>query len=189
VTIPSFSSCTFTNKTWPSGTVNLSPGTYCDSFSFSHATVTLSPGLYIITNGGTWTSSSVSGNGVTIFFTQKGDGKYGTFTATSTPMTLSAPTAASNGSIPAILWMNDPHWVPTSAQDFSFLTGSGNTGDGIFYVFQTGISIQFSHFSASHYLSLDVDNLVVTSSAITPLGNFSPVPTGNPFSPVGSLVQ
>jgi hypothetical protein len=85
--------------------------------------------------------------------------------------------------------MNDPNWVPTSAQDFSFLNGSTNTGDGIFYTVTTGIYIQSSTLSATHYLGLDVDNLLVVSSAIAPKSNFTPVPGGNPFSPIGSLVQ
>jgi hypothetical protein len=86
---PSSSSCTYTNKVWPSGSLALSSGTYCNSFSFSNATVTLSPGLYVIANGGTWTNSTVSGSGVTLYFTQSGDGKYGTFTTSNTTMHLS----------------------------------------------------------------------------------------------------
>jgi hypothetical protein len=85
--------------------------------------------------------------------------------------------------------MNDPAWVPTSAQDFAFLNGSSNDGDAIYYTVGTGISIQSSNLSATHYLGLDVDNLQITSSAIAPKSNFTPVPTGNPFSPIGSLVQ
>jgi hypothetical protein len=189
VQAPSFSSCTYTNKVWPSGSVALSPGTYCNSFSFTNSTVTLSPGLYIVTGGGAWTNSTVTGSGVTLYFTQKGDGKYGIFTTTSTTMHLSAPTTSANGSLAGILLMNDPGWVPTTAQDFTFLNGSSNDGDGIYYTVGTGITIQSSNFSATHYLALDVDNLVIISSSIAPKGNFTPLPTGNPFTPIGSLVQ
>ncbi len=189
VQAPSFSSCTFANKTWASDSMVLSPGTYCDSFSFSNSFVTLSPGLYIITDGGTWTNSTVTGSGVTLYFTQKGDGKYGTFTTSNTTMHLSASSVSSNGSLPAILLMNDPNWAPTSARDFSFQNGSSNDGDGVFYTVATGISIQSSTLSATHYLAFDVDNLLVSSSAIAPKSNFTPLSTGNPFTPMGSLVQ
>jgi len=104
-------------------------------------------------------------------------------------MHLSAPSVSINGSLPAILLMNDPNWVPTSARDFSFLNGSSNDGDGIFYTVATGISIQSSALSATHYLAFDVDNLLVSSSAIAPKSNFTPLSTGNPFTPMGSLVQ
>jgi hypothetical protein len=186
---PSPSSCSYTNHVWPSGSIALSPGTYCNSFSFINSTVTLSPGLYIIANGGTWTNSTVTGNGVTLYFTQSGDGKYGTFTTSATTMHLSAPTISSGGALATILLMNDPAWVPMTAQDFTFLNGSTNDGDGIYYTVNTGISIQFSTLSATHYLGLDVDNLRITSSALAPKSNFTTVASGNPFTPIGSLVQ
>jgi hypothetical protein len=151
--------------------------------------VTLSPGLYIITGGGTWTNSHVSGNGVTLYFTQKGDGNYGQFKVTNTPMTLSAPTVSSGGSIPAILLMNNPSWVKTAAQDFQFLSGSTNSGDGILYTVGTGIEFSSSPFTATHYLCFDVDNLLLVSTAIKPLSNFTTVATGDPFTPMGGIVQ
>jgi Flp pilus assembly protein TadG len=43
VSLPSFSSCSYTGRTWATGTT-LSPGTYCGSFNFTNETVTLSPG-------------------------------------------------------------------------------------------------------------------------------------------------
>jgi hypothetical protein len=73
--------------------------------------------------------------------------------------------------------------------DFTFLNGSTNDGDGIYYTVNTGISIQFSTLSATHYLGLDVDNLRITSSALAPKSNFTTVASGNPFTPIGSLVQ
>jgi hypothetical protein len=186
---PSFSSCTYTNQTWASGTLSLSPGTYCSSFNFSNNIVNLTPGLYIIAGGGTWSNSTVTGNGVTLYFTQKGDGNYGTFKVTNSTMALSAPTTSSNNSIPGVLMMNDPNWVPTGAQDFSFLSGANNTGDGIYYFVKTGLAISSSTLSATHYMAFDVDNLLITSSALAPKSNFTPLATGNPFTPIGSLVQ
>ena len=187
---PSFSSCTYTSHTWTSGsTFTLSPGTYCSSFNFTSSTVTLSPGLYIITGGGTWTNSKVSGSGVTLYFTQKGDGNYGQFKVTNTQMTLSAPTVSSGGSIPTILLMNNPSWVKTAAQDFQFLSSSTNSGDGILYTVGTGIEFSSSPFTATHYLCFDVDNLLLVSTAIKPLSNFTTVATGDPFTPMGGIVQ
>jgi Flp pilus assembly protein TadG len=186
---PSFSSCNYTNQTWIGATVALNPGTYCNSFNFTGQIVTLSPGLYIITGGATWTNAIVSGSGVTLYFTQGGGSSFGQFKATSTPITLSAPTTSINGGIPTILMMNDPNWVPTSAQDFQFLSGSSSSGDGIYYLNNTGISISSSTFTAADYLCFDVDNMLVTASAVQPRSNFSPVATGNPFTPIGNLVQ
>ncbi len=187
---PTFSACTYTNHTYTSGsTFTLSPGTYCNSFNFTSNTVTLNPGLYIITGGGTWTNSHVSGTGVTLYFTHGGGSSYGQFKVTNTPMTLSAPTAASSSSIPTILIMNDPNWTQTAAQDFQFLSGSTNSGDGIIYTVGTGVELSSSAFTATHYLCFDVDNLLLVSTALKPLSNFTTVATGDPFTPMGGLVQ
>jgi len=190
ITPPTFSSCTYTSHTWTSGsTFTLSPGTYCNSWNFTNSTVTLNPGLYIITGGGTWTNSHVSGNGVTLYFTHGGGSSYGQFKVSGTVMTLSAPTAASGGSIPTILIMNDPNWTQTALQDFQFLSSSSNTGDGIIYTVGTGVEFSSSPFTATHYLCFDVDNLQLIGTAIKPLSNFTTVATGEPFTPMGSLVQ
>jgi hypothetical protein len=186
---PTFSGCGPTNQTWPAGTFTLQPRTYCNSFNFSNANVTLAPGLYIITGGATWQNSTVTGAGVTLYFTQDGDGHYGQFVVNHSQVSVSAPTTNADGGIPTILLMNDPNWVQTAAQDFSFLNGSSSTGDGIYYINGTGLSIANSPFSATHYLCFDVDTLLITASAVYPLSNFSPVPTGNPFTPIGNLVQ
>jgi hypothetical protein len=191
ITPPSFSSCTYTGKTWASGgTYTLSPGTYCSSFSFTNSTVTLLPGLYIITGGGTWSGSTVTGTGVTLYFTQKGDNNYGQFKVTSSTLTLSAPTTSTNSSIPGILFMNDKNWVPTAAQDFQFLSGSGNTGDGIYYFIGTGVMFNSSPPSATNYMCFDVDNMNIIATAVNPLSNFAVIPTGNPFNAmIGGLIN
>jgi Flp pilus assembly protein TadG len=192
ITPPSFSSCTspYTNHTWASGgTYVLNPGTYCNSFSFTNSTVTLNSGLYIITGGGTWSGSHVSGTGVTLYFTKGGGSNFGQFKVTNTPMTLSAPTTASGGSIPTILIMNDPAWTQTAVQDFQFTSSSTNSGDGIIYLVGTGIELSSSAFTATHYLCFDVDNMLLVGTALKPLSNFTTVPTGEPFTPMGGLVQ
>jgi hypothetical protein len=54
LTQPSFSgSCAHTSYSVTSGSVTLSPGNYCKGLNISNATVTLNPGLYVITGGAT----------------------------------------------------------------------------------------------------------------------------------------
>jgi hypothetical protein len=171
-------------------TKTLAPGTYCKTLTFLNSTITLSPGLYIMCNGANWTNSTVTGNGVTLFFTQAGDGKYGQFIATRSTLTLSAPVDSSNGGTPGMLFWADRNWTPTAAQDFQFLFGYGPIGDGIYYTVNTGILFNANTVSGTHYLCFDTDNLNLIATALQPMSNFTVLAGGNPFkSYIGGLVQ
>lgn len=73
IALPSVGACNQNSyKIGANKNVTLSPGVYCNGMSIgSGANVTLSPGLYIIKNGTMKTtgSATITGNGVTLFFT------------------------------------------------------------------------------------------------------------------------
>ncbi len=191
LTQPVFSACTSgdTSVNLVNATKTLSPGTYCKGLNFTGSTITLNPGLYIICGGGSWTNSTVTGSGVTLFFTQSGDGNYGQFVATRSLIELSAPTSSSGGGTPGMLFWGDRNWVATSAQDFQFLYGYGNVGDGIFYTTGTGIEFNANTYSGPDYLAFVTDNMLIISTAIQPMSNFTSLSGGNPFRPLGGMVQ
>lgn len=190
ITSPSFSSCNHTSYSLSSGSATLSPGTYCKGITLTNSTVTLNPGLYIITGGSTWSGSTVTGSGVTLYFTQGGGGSDGKFMIqSSSNVTLSAPNDSSNGGIPAIVVFTDRTWSPTSHQDVA-LMNSTVQGDGIWYLPATGIYLSScGSFSGPHYLGIDADNIYMTSTYVAPSNNYSYVTTGNPFRTHGTLVQ
>ena len=69
--IPDSSSCDHTTRNYRSARVSLSPGVYCGWHDFGNpnSTVTFSPGLYVIRNGG-WNvnGGDWQGDGVTFYF-------------------------------------------------------------------------------------------------------------------------
>ncbi|MFZ1085208.1 MAG: pilus assembly protein TadG-related protein [Terracidiphilus sp.] len=201
ITQPVFSSCNHPAGTGvtagtasvhitANGSYTLNPGTYCGGLNFSGGgTFTLNSGLYIICGGANWNGVHVNGTGVTLFFTQKGDNVYGQFIVTMGTYTLSAPGNGGSG-IPKIVVFGDRNWVNTSAsgQDFQFLSGV-YTGDGIYYTTRTGIEVLGSTFSGTNYFGFDTDNMLIVSSAVSPLGNYSSFSDGNPFRPLGGVVE
>jgi hypothetical protein len=188
-TSPAFVGCNHTSYSVTSGTVTLSPGTYCKGLNLSNANVTLSPGLYIITGGATWNTVSVTGNGVTLFFTQGGGGSYGQFKIQYSNVTLSASNDGSNGTTSAIVVFADRNWVATGAQDF-LINNSTVQGDGIWYMPGAGLNIwSCGNFTGPHYSAIVADNAYFGGTIITPANNYSYVTTGNPFRKLSSLVQ
>ena len=181
--------CNHTSYTLSSSTATLQPGTYCKGITLTNSTVTLNPGLYVITGGATWNTSTVAGTGVTLFFTTGGGAAYGQFEVSNSTLTLSAPPDASGGGVPAVLIFSDRNWIKTAATDFQ-LHASSFYGDGIWYTTGTGISLQnCGNVNAPHYLAFDTDDSYVYATSLHPSGNFSNIPTGNPFRPLGGLVQ
>jgi hypothetical protein len=190
VTSPSFSSCSHTSYSLTNGTATLSPGTYCKGLNFTNSTVTLNPGLYIITGGATWNNSTVTGTGVTLFFTTGGGGSYGQFVVENgSTLNLSAPTATANGAIATILVFADRNWVASSAQDF-VLASMSYTGDGIWYLPGAGLEVySCGTFTGTHYMGIVADNTSFAGTYFEPTNNYSNIATGNPFRPLGGLVQ
>jgi hypothetical protein len=187
---PSFSSCTTTSYNLTSGSATLNPGTYCKGLNISNASVTLNPGLYIITGGATWSNATVTGSGVTLFFTTGGGGSYGQFSITNnSTVTISAPTVSSNNSIPAILVFGDRNWVASGNQDFQ-CHSSTFTGDGIWYIKKAGYWFQScGTFTGTNYFGIVADNIYTDGTSIVPKNNYSFVQTGNPLRTGAVVVQ
>jgi len=192
--------CTYTGLTVSNTTRTLSPGNYCKGLNLTNSTVTLSPGLYVITGGATWSNSTVTGTGVTLFFTNGGGTtSYGQFVVKYGSMTLSAPTDSTNGGIPGVLVFADRNWVHTGAQDFQLYQLTNYYGDGIWYIKGAGMSIAGCKtgcgtvVTAPDYFGIVADNLYVTATIVHLLNNYSSLPAGNPFLPsglpIGGLVQ
>jgi hypothetical protein len=190
LTSPTFSSCDHTSYSVSNATVVLNPGTYCKGLNISNnSTETLNPGLYIITGGATWASSTVTGSGVTLFFTQGGGGGFGQFLLNFSTVYLSAPASSSGGSIPAITVFADRSWTPTAAQDFR-LYFSTMQGDGIWYMPGAGLYLwNAGTVTGSNYFGIVADNLYLEGTDLNPRGDYSYVSTGNPFRRQGAIVQ
>ncbi len=208
ITSPTFSSCGShplpTVITLPTVPVTLYPGTYCGGITITavalSATVTFSPGLYIITGGITWQGATVtSSGGVTLFFTKGGGYGYGKILITNNPATaqpsnisLTAPTTDAQGGIPGILVFGDRNWVPLNPvlpRDFG-VQYANLTGDGIWYMTNTGIGLgQSLNWNCPNYCGIVTDNTYIYASNIRWNANYSVLPGGNPFRPRGTLVQ
>jgi hypothetical protein len=192
VTSPTFSgTCNHTSYSLynVSSNTTLSPGTYCKGLNITNSTATLSPGLYVITGGGTWYNSTVTGSGVTLYFTSGGGGTDSKFILSQATVTLSAPTTSSSGSIAGILVFADRTWTNTNAQDFDIIN-STFTGDGIWYIPKAGLYISNSGtVTGTNYFGIVADNMTSTGTSVRPLNNYSYVSGGNPFRTQAPLVQ
>lgn len=187
--VPSFGTCSYTSFSRSGTTSTLNPGTYCKGLNLTNATVTLNPGLYVITGGADWESSTVTGSGVTLFFTQGGGGSYGQFVVNNSTLSLSAPTSNSNGSLGAITVFADRNWLATQAQDFR-ISYSTMTGDGIWYMPTAGFYLwNAGTVTGSSYFGLVADNYYQEGTNFNPRGDYSYVTTGNPFRTQQALVQ
>jgi Flp pilus assembly protein TadG len=192
---PSFGSCSHTSYSITSGSATISPGTYCKGLNISNATVTLNPGLYTITGGANWSNATVTGAGVTLFFTTGGGGGYGQFLIQNgSQVTMSAANDSSTGTIPAIsaiLVFADRNWTHTTGQDFQ-LNSSEVSGDGIWYLPKAGLEVWSCGtypYTAGHYLGVVADNIFTAGTLFEPANNYSYVTTGNPFRTRGALIQ
>ncbi len=167
----------------------LSPGTYCKGLNITNSNATLSPGLYVITGGGTWYNSTVTGSGVTLYFTSGGGASDSKFILSQSTVTISAPNSASNGSIAGILIFADRNWTATNPQDFDIINTTF-TGDGIWYLPSAGLYVQNSGIvTGTNYFGIVADNMTSSGTSVQPLNNYSSVVTGNPFRTKAPLVQ
>jgi hypothetical protein len=189
VASPTFSGCNYTSYSVLNTTAVLNPGTYCKGLNITNSIVTLNPGLYIVTGGATWAGSTVTGDGVTLFFTKGGGGGFGQFLMNYSTLYLTAPTSSLNGSIPTITVFADRSWTPTAAQDFR-LYFSTMQGDGIWYMPGAGIYIwNAGTVTGSDYFGIVADNLYLEGTDLNPRGDYSSVSTGNPFRRQSAIVQ
>ncbi len=187
VTAPVFSACTSTGVKITTATT-LSPGTYCGGLSISSATVTLQPGLYIITGGMTVSASTLTGTGVTLYFTKGGGSSFGTISMTNASVfKVSAPTDSSYGGIPGIVVFLDRNWSGGS-QDFS-MVGCTYQADGVIYSLKTGIYDWQTGMTATNYLNIVAANMYLFGATARLSDNYASLPGGNPLHIAASLVQ
>jgi hypothetical protein len=189
--------CSSTSRSIASGSVTLSPGTYCGTSStpgltISNATVTLNPGTYIITGGMTWNNATVTGTGVTLYFTKGSNGAlYGQVligTSAACTLNLTAPTATANN-VQSILFWLDRNWTNTSATDFQVAGNGSFSGDGIWYMPFTGLSISTQPINFTHYGSFVARNAVFSNTTLTTGQDVSALPVGSHFRQQGGIVQ
>jgi Flp pilus assembly protein TadG len=193
ITEPTFSgTCNHTNYSLynVASQTTLSPGTYCGGLNITNSNAKLSAGLYVITGGGTWYNSTVTGTGVTLFFTSGGGSADGKFNMSgNSVVTLSAPNTSSGGSLAGILVFTDRNWTHTNPQDVDIINTTF-TGDGIWYLPSTGLYINNSGVvTGTNYFGIVADNMTITGTSVRPLNNYSYVTTGNPFRTKAPLVQ
>lgn len=200
---PTTTHCDFQSYSLTSGSATLNPGTYCGSnaapstvgMNITNASVTLNPGLYYITGGVNWQHANVTGTGVTLFFSNRnGLNNYGQVnignSGGASVITLSAPTDSTNGAIPGILFFADRRWISTASMDFNFGTYGSFTGDGIWYLPNTGLYIWLNGtFSVPHYGSLVVRNTYIFGTSVNSNGDYSWLSGGSPFRRQAVLVQ
>jgi len=167
----------------------LNPGTYCKGMNITNSVAALNPGLYVITGGGTWYNSTVTGTGVTLYFTSGGGGADGKFILSESTVSLSAPTTSSNGSLAGILVFTDRNWTHTNPQDVC-VTQTTFNGDGIWYLPSTGLWVyNSSTMAATNYFGLVADNLTSSGTSVQMLNNYSSLSGGNPMRMQTGLVQ
>ncbi len=190
VSSPSYSSCTYYNTVvgnWLLGWLlptyaTLNPGTYCGGLTTYYAHITLNPGLYIFTGGADLTNSTFSGSNVTFYNTQGGGWGYTNFIMQNVTFSVSAPTDTSSGGVTGIVFFGDRNWIGHGSQGVQ-ITNSTFTGDGIWYVLNTGISLNASSMSASDYLGLVTDSIALSQSTITvPNPDYSSLSGGSPYA-------
>lgn len=117
---PTVGACDQTGYSVKNATVTINPGVYCGGLLVDdNAHVTMKPGTYIINGGefGTKNNGSVSGAGVSIYFTGT-DGRLG-FDGTSA-IDLSAP---ATGPMAGILMYQDPAMIRTAFEISSKTAG------------------------------------------------------------------
>jgi hypothetical protein len=185
---PVASGCMMTTFSQNGGSVTLQPGTYCNGMTLKNATVTLSPGMYVFTGGAHWTGVTLSGQGVTLFFTSGSTG-YGQFVIEgNSSVSLSAPVDASASALPGVVVFGDRAWQAQSTADFQ-ISGSQVQTNGIWYTTGTGLALSNASLTGPSYLGLDVDSLTLSSSTLQGGGDMSSVTTGNPFQTLGGLAE
>ena len=136
LTTPTAGSCDETNFNNTSGTVTISPGTYCGNFKITGGTVKLNAGTYIIdqgnftVNGGATLEEASGGTGVTIILMDSSGGDSpGTVTINGgADVTLAAPTS---GTYSGVVFFQDK--ASASGTNNKFNGGSTTNFTGALY--------------------------------------------------------
>jgi hypothetical protein len=126
-------SCTNGSGTVITGTVTLSPGTFCGGINMQgNANVTLNPGTYVI-DGGQFAASgnaTISGTGVTIYLTGSGNNYAQAQITGNGTVTLSPPTSGDTAGITIFQDRNAPSSGSTPGSGDSSSGGGTIAGSG-----------------------------------------------------------
>ncbi|HVA81456.1 MAG TPA: pilus assembly protein TadG-related protein [Candidatus Binataceae bacterium] len=181
---PPVGSCTAANTNFTyngGGTVILNPGTYCGGISVSKSSnVILNPGNYIIDGGGITVdgTSTLNGNGVTIFNTADSTYRYGGITINgSSSESLTAPTT---GPYAGILFFQDRAITgATAATNGNTFNGSSTqVYQGALYFPTTALT--YNGAASAQYTILVADTIGINGSA-TIGDNYTSLPGGSPI--------
>ncbi|HUY27462.1 MAG TPA: pilus assembly protein TadG-related protein [Candidatus Binataceae bacterium] len=179
---PSVGSCTYTNYSYKSGgTVTLNPGTYCGGITVKKSSnVILNPGNYIIDGGGITVdgTSTLNGNGVTLFLTGGPGEPYGGVTIDgSSSESLTAPTT---GPYAGILFFQDRAITGTTAANNgnTFNGSSTQVYQGALYFPTTALT--YNGAASAQYTILVADSIGINGSA-TIGANYTSLPGGSPI--------
>ena len=179
--------CDYTGYSVTGGTVaTLSPGVYCGGIFVGKATVTFSPGMYILKGGGLATqnaNSHILGTDVTIYNTYDATHAYAPFDfkATST-VSLTAPTS---GSYAGVLIMENKTITAGTYTD-NFGGGSGQAFTGIIYTPKSNMNYSGNASTSAYTIMVNYRLHMVGTSTIN--NDYSSLPTGNPLK-ITALVE
>lgn len=170
LTAPTPASCT-SQTVNGSGSTTLNPGTFCSGFNLnSGTTVTLNPGTYIIEGGVNVNSSStLTGTGVTLYFTGSGQLQMNS----GSTATLVAPTS---GGMSGILI-----WEASSDSNALIIDGSASAKyQGAIYAPSAQLTLNSGGNTAA-YTVVDVKSMILDSGAnFTINSDYSSLPNGSP---------
>jgi len=164
----------------------LSPGVYCAGIKVKNATVTFSPGTYVLVGGGLSTQDSnshVRGSGVLFFNSYDSANSYSPidFNANS-DVQISAATSGSNA---GILYMQDRTCCATTVPTDSFQGGANSYFEGVLYSPRS--LVQFAgnaSLSIAHYTVVVARRFAVQGSSFMN-NDYSHLVGGNPIKSVG----
>jgi hypothetical protein len=168
------------------GNTTLQPGTYCGGIAVKNGTATFAPGQYILVGGGVSTqdtNSVVVGSGVFFYNTYNSKNAYAPiqFSANSSVQLA----AATGGSYPAILFMQDRGCCTSTMPTESFQGGATSFFEGVIYTPRS--LVQFAgnpSLNFSHYTIVVARQFAVQGSG-TMNNDYSNVTGGNPIKQVG----
>jgi Flp pilus assembly protein TadG len=170
LTAPTAGSCT-SQTVAGTGSTTLNPGTFCSGFNLnSSTTVALNPGTYIIEGGvNLGTGSTLTGTGVTLFFTGSGQLQMNSGSTAQ----LVAPTTGSLAGI--LIW--------EASSDSNAMIINGNTSakfQGAVYAPSAQLTVN-SAANTAKYTVLDVNSLIINTGAnFTINSDYSTLPGGSP---------
>ncbi len=163
----------------------ISPGTYCNFNTENVSTLTMQPGLYVITTTfSTNSGSTINGNGVTIYLANGTIANSGNYTyvsggatpygvANGTTMNITAPTSGTYANV--AVW--DGNSSNTTPDTFTFGGGAASTFSGAIYAPNTNLVL--GNGSGTAALSSDiVANTITVVGGSTVQNNYNPAGGG-----------